>query len=96
VIEVEPANAQAHQYLGFTWLRLKEVDKAIANYETAAKLDPDNWEVKKGLGVSYILKSVATKDDTFKEKGLAQWAESLRIEPDQTGLRELYERYTNQ
>jgi tetratricopeptide (TPR) repeat protein len=84
----------AHQYLGFTHLRLKAVDEAIASYETAVGLDPVDWTARKGLGVAYMMKASAAGDDSFIDKGLSQWQRSLEIRPGQPELKEWFAKYT--
>ena len=95
-IEIDPTYAIAHQHMGYAHLKQKAVDRAIASYETAAKLQPGDWKALKGLGVAYMLKAAVAKDDAYKAKGLALWEKSLEIKPDQPELRKMYSKYTSQ
>jgi len=92
-LEREPTNAMAHQYLGYAWLKLKDVDQAIASYELASQIEPGDWMARKGLGVAYILKATQGQDEALRTKGLSQWRRSLEINPQQPELHALYERY---
>lgn len=42
VVQREPDNADAHNYLGFSLRKLGEFDKAAAHYRTALQLQPDH------------------------------------------------------
>src|SRR5271163_1448245 len=42
VVQREPDNADAHNYLGFSLRKLGDLDKAQAHYRTALQLQPDH------------------------------------------------------
>jgi Flp pilus assembly protein TadD len=42
VVQREPDNADAHNYLGFSLRKLGDLDKAQAHYRAALQLDPDH------------------------------------------------------
>jgi Flp pilus assembly protein TadD len=42
VVQREPDNADAHNYLGFSLRKLGDLDKAQAHYRTALQLEPDH------------------------------------------------------
>ena len=42
VVQKEPDNADAHNYLGFSYRKLGEFDKAQGHYRTALQLKPDH------------------------------------------------------
>ena len=95
-IKMEPDNGMAHQYLGFTLLKLKNTQSAIASYEQAVKIDDNDWMAHKGLGVAYMLLSMKNRnDETLQARAIEQWNISLQIKDDQPKLRKLLEHYTN-
>ena len=99
VVQRNPANSDAFQYLGYCWLRLNDIDKSIENYGKAAELNNSDWQAYRGLGVAYMLQAIKTKDETLKAKAIEQWRLSLEIRPDQPRserLRKLVDRYTQQ
>jgi Flp pilus assembly protein TadD len=42
VVQREPENADAHNYLGFSLRKLGDLDKAQAHYRTALQIQPDH------------------------------------------------------
>ena len=94
-LKIDPQNTIAHQYSGWTYLKLKQFDRAIASYEKAVKIAPGDWATRKGLGVAYIIKAKSTKDNNLKDKALEQWKKSMIIKPDQPDLIEQYDYYKN-
>ena len=95
-IEMEPENGIAHQYLGFTELKLKNTQAAIDNYVRAVQIDDNDWMAHKGLGVAYMLMAMKNRnDETQQALAVEQWNISLQIKPDQPKLKKLLERYTN-
>jgi len=52
VIEIQPDNNKAHQYLGYCHLKLQELDQALQSYSKAIELDDGDWEANRGLGVA--------------------------------------------
>ncbi|UCG48262.1 MAG: tetratricopeptide repeat protein [Phycisphaerales bacterium] len=83
LIEIQPDNSKAHQYLGYCHLKLQQLDQALESYSKAIELDDEDWEAHRGLGVACMLKAIAAKDDSLKQKALEQWQRSLEIKPDQ-------------
>ena len=95
-IGMAPDNGIAHQYLGFTQLKLKNTQAAIESYQRATQIDDNDWMAHKGLGVAYMLMSVKNKKDEAQQAmALEQWNISLQIKPDQPKLKKLLERYTH-
>ncbi len=95
-IRMEPDNGMAHQYLGFTLLKLKDTQAAITSYEQAVKIDDNDWMAHKGLGVAYMLMSMKNSNDQMLQaRAIEQWNISLQIKDDQPKLRKLLEHYTN-
>ena len=84
VVNVNPNDSLAWQHLGFCYLRLKDTDRSVQAYERAIKIDRNDWEAHKGLGVAYALKASETKDDSYKLKAVDSWRKSLNIKPDQS------------
>jgi len=83
VIQRSPDNNTAYQYLGYCHLKLGDVDKAIESYYTAIELDDSDWEAHRGLGVAYMLRARADRDENLKARAVEQWRISLDIKPDQ-------------
>lgn len=92
--QADPTNSMAFQYLGFSYLKLKDTDLALHSYEMAIQIDDSDWMAHKGIGVAYILKSLKEKDDSLKAKGIEHWSRSLNIKPDQPKLLVLLKKYS--
>jgi type II secretory pathway component GspD/PulD (secretin) len=97
VIQLQPSNNTAYQYLGYCHLKLQDLDKAIENYGKAVELNDNDWEAHRGLGVAYMLKATRDNDQALKAAAVKQWHISLDIKPDQRTsdqLRKLIDKYT--
>lgn len=73
------------------------LDRAVANYDNAVEINHKDWEAYRGLGVAYMLKAIRDGNETMKGKAIAQWRQSLDIEPSQPRcekLRALIEKYS--
>lgn len=96
IIEMQPENSIAYQYLGFAQLKLKETQEAVANYRKAVEIDENDWMARKGLGVALMLLAVKeNNDERLQAQAVEQWNISLQIKPDQPKLQQLIDRYTN-
>lgn len=94
VVAAEPDNSMAYQYLGFSQLKLKEIDDAIESYRQAVSADENDWMAHKGLGVAYMLGSMKDQNDpNTRALAVEQWNISLQIKPEQPKLKELVARY---
>jgi tetratricopeptide (TPR) repeat protein len=82
-IQIQPDNGPAHQYLGYCYLLLKDVDKSIASYERAVEINNEDWEAHRGLGVAYAMKASKNRDPTLRAKAVEHWRKALEIKPDQ-------------
>ncbi|MFH1370842.1 MAG: tetratricopeptide repeat protein [Planctomycetota bacterium] len=97
VTQLQPDNSSAWQYLGYCFLRLNEVDRAIVNYRKAIEINNQDWEAVRGLGVSYMLVAIKDDDPDLKKQAVELWRQSLSIKPDQPRrdrLVELIEKYS--
>ena len=86
VVQIQPDNNTAYKHLGYCYLRLKDIDKSIANYSKAIEINDKDWDAHRGLGVAYILKGTGasgTVDEMLKAKAVRQWQRSLEIKPNQ-------------
>jgi len=83
VIQHQRGNNTAYQYLAYCHLKLGELDKAIESYRRAIELDNRDWEAHRGLGVAYMLRARANKDEQLKAMAVEQWKASLQINQDQ-------------
>ena len=89
LINARPDSNTAYQYLGYCNLKLQQVDDALAAYAKAIELNDRDWQAHRGLGVAYMLKSMADKDDSLKQQAVQQWQRSLEVKPDQPTRGEL-------
>jgi tetratricopeptide (TPR) repeat protein len=97
VTRLQPNNSSALQYLGYCFLRLDDVNQAIENYKKAIKINNQDWEAYRGLGVAYMMKSLNGEDTALKVQAVELWRQSLSIKPDQPRrdrLVKLIERYS--
>ena len=53
-VEEDARNAEAHLWLGLSFSRIAEPEKAVDSLEEARKLDPANEEVYRSLGTAYL------------------------------------------
>ena len=83
VIQIQPDNGPAHQYLGYCYLLLKDVDKSVASYSRAVEINDGDWEAHRGLGVAYAMKAADDQDPTLGTKAVEHWRRALEIKPDQ-------------
>ena len=90
VIQRQPDNSTAYQYLGYCHLKLGELNEATQSYLTAVDLNNADWEAQRGLGVAYMLKARADGDTDLAAKAIEQWQISLDIKPDQANAQALH------
>ncbi len=89
VIERHADNSTTHQYLGFCYLKLGDLDKSIDSYARAVELNDADWEAHRGLGVVYMLKARGIGDANLADKAIGHWRRSLEIKPDQKNAQTL-------
>jgi tetratricopeptide (TPR) repeat protein len=63
---------------GVAYLNVRNNDRALADFNEAIRIDPDNAKAFGGRGLAYQLR--AQEGDT--ERALADWAKALQINPD--------------
>ena len=94
VVNTDPNNAIAHQYLGFAKLKLKETNEAVESYKRAVAIDDGDWMAHKGLGVAYMLLAMQNNNDQKLEAmAMEQWGISLQLKSDQPELKTLMNKY---
>ena len=73
---IVPSNSQslAHLQSGYAWRNKNENDKAIAEYNEAIRLDPNN-------AVAYVDRGIAWKAKNEQDKAIADFTEAIRIDP---------------
>jgi len=89
LIEHHADNGTTHQYLGFCYLKLGDLDKAIDSYARAIELNDADWEAHRGLGVVYMLKARGINDADLAAKAIEHWQRSLEVKPDQKNAQTL-------
>jgi Flp pilus assembly protein TadD len=70
VVQREPDNANAHNYLGFSLRKLGDFDKAQAHYRTALQLEPNHKQALEYYGELFL----QIKDLPRAEEQLARLA----------------------
>ena len=50
-IEIDGSRASAHYYLAEAYNQIDQLPAALESYETAARLQPNNWRAFKGIGI---------------------------------------------
>ena len=93
VVDMEPDNSMAHQYMGFALLRLRELPEAIESYKRAVETADQDYMAHKSLGVAYMIQFFSNRDETSKALALEQWTISLQINPDQPKLKQFLTQY---
>src|SRR3989339_1589501 len=100
---VKEYNAAAEQGQDVNSLQEKlseYLDSSIKNYQQAIRMDENDWESHRGLGVAYVLMSKKVGGmlgRSYKKKAVEHWRTSLDIKPDQPnreGLLKLIEKYS--
>jgi hypothetical protein len=98
VIQMQPYNNTAHQYLGYCHLRLNNLHEAIESYSRAIEINDKDWEAHRGLGVTYMIKAGDSDDEVLTTKAAEHCRLSLDINPDQPNrdlLLGLIEKYSS-
>ncbi|MDR2340198.1 MAG: tetratricopeptide repeat protein [Deltaproteobacteria bacterium] len=102
--KMDPKNAVTKQYMGRTYYRMKEYEKAQANYEAALALNPALTDVHNDLGLLFIdLKeyakareqfTICINDLTYKDSSLARFNLALveEAEGNTAAASEIYQR----
>jgi tetratricopeptide (TPR) repeat protein len=83
ITQLQPDNSSARQYLGYCFLRLEDLNQAIVNYRKAIKINSDDWEAYRGLGVAFMLVAIKDDDAGLKTQAVESWRQALTIKPDQ-------------
>ena len=68
VVEKEPGNADAWNYIGYSHRNMKQLDKALEAYNKALALNPKHKGAREYLGELYLMKGdVAKAEEQLKE-----------------------------
>lgn len=54
VVSRDPTNADAHNYLGYAYRHLSQMDDSFRHYETALQLNPKHRGAREYLGEAYL------------------------------------------
>jgi tetratricopeptide (TPR) repeat protein len=71
VIEAEPSFSEAWNKRGDAWLRLGELDRALADYEIALKLNPYHYGVMQSCASIWMERSQARKAYNYLSQAIA-------------------------
>ncbi len=71
-------NAAAWEALGCAWMRKNDLDQASVSLEMAIKLEPDNWSVRRNIGVLNILRKDYKKAKELLESAREKKAEDYK------------------
>ena len=74
-VEKSPDSAMAHDNLGLAYASRNQLDKAIAEHQTALRLQPNNIEAYNNLGLAYAAQGQL-------DKAIAEFQAALRLKPD--------------
>ncbi|MEM9790284.1 MAG: tetratricopeptide repeat protein [Planctomycetota bacterium] len=93
-----PDSATAHERLGYAYFRQRKFDSADAAYEQAVQLNPASTSALNGLGATRMTQFLLASRDkpgdfTLRDQARALWRRSLEIDPNQTVIIDLLNRY---
>ena len=71
VIEAEPSFSEAWNKRGDAWLRLDDLDRALADYEVALKLNPYHYGVMQSCASIWMERSQARKAYNYLSQAIA-------------------------
>lgn len=94
-VREDPQSAAAVEALATCHYHLKQYDQAVAHYEKALTLAPRSASAYRGIGVVWMTQwlSDQTRAD-LRERGLGAWNTSLELDPSQSDLAKLVQKYT--
>ena len=93
-IDFDPELAVAYERLGYCQFRMRNYPDALANYEQANTLDPDNSSVQTGLGV--VQMALYLQDQSkleMRQIAIEHWHRSLELNPNQPKIHHLVDKY---
>jgi Flp pilus assembly protein TadD len=68
VVAKDPGNANAHNYLGYTYRKMGQFDPAFKHYEEALRLNPKHRGAHEYLGEAYLMvNKLAKAEEQLKE-----------------------------
>lgn len=68
VVERQPRNVDAHNYLGYSHRQLGEYRQALVHYRRALEIDPDHRGANEYLGQLYLLRNDLERAEAQLEK----------------------------
>lgn len=93
-LRMAPDLSIAHERMGYIQWRGQEHREAIASYERALEINPNNARALAGMGVvrmtQYLNDPGATE---YRVQAVEWWHRSLEVDPQQPRLRSLIEKY---
>ena len=97
--QAHPEDAAAYRCLGYCYLKLEAVDKAIEAYHRALTINDGDWQAHRGLGVAYMVGALRRQDEQLRARAIQQWRLALEAAPNQPesdALYRLIERFSEQ
>ncbi len=96
-VATAPTQVDTHLALGYGRLKEKQLSMALDCYQKALKLEPNNFKVHKGLGVTQLLMYQKNpQDKKLLQIALESWHHSLELNPDQANLKEWVVQYSQE
>lgn len=97
IAQADPKNHSAHYHLGLLALRRDDPEQAVAHFDRALALAPDNPDATKSLGDAYgrsAQKASVFKQLGFAKKCLAAYERAVALAPDRADFHQsLFEYY---
>jgi tetratricopeptide (TPR) repeat protein len=95
--KLNPADPEPWLQIGVNYFRLKKLDNAVRAFQEAIRRNPKEPKGYRGFGVVCMYQYVVDRDRTdLRDKALQAWRYCLYLQPGQTDLLRLIERFTPQ
>ena len=93
-LKMAPHLSVAHERLGYCYWREQLYGESVESYQTAIEKDDKNPRAYAGLGVVRMTQYLKDPQQTaYRDVAVESWHRSLELDPAQSKLRELIEKY---